>query len=236
MGEDGSDLTFRLDGHRRQLFLYDGRILSSASGDLLIRHDFVLRRTERGWEGECLSWARFAKCAVRWVLGLELLRRGGLLLHGSTVVIGGRAHLFAGPSESGKTTIATQSNVDAVLSDELSIVGRDPSGRWCAWPSPFWGQEHKRPERPQALGPVPLAGIWILNGWETSYVTLVKPIDAAAHIYARATDFGVAKLAPRTALDNIADLTRDVPASLIHWRKEDSLATLIEPGLEPSNA
>ena len=64
----------------------------------------------------------------------------------------------------------------------------------------------------------------------------VNPVGAADHIYARATGFGIAKLAPGTAFDNIAELLDDVPAKLIHWRKGDSLATLIEPGVKSRSA
>jgi hypothetical protein len=69
---------------------------------------------------------------------LLLAKLDGLLLHASSIVRGGRAYLFAGPSGAGKTTIARLSG-GRVLSDEVSAVRRIGRTFHC-YSTPFFGE------------------------------------------------------------------------------------------------
>ncbi|MFN7966997.1 MAG: hypothetical protein U0V87_15050 [Acidobacteriota bacterium] len=65
-------------------------------------------------------------------------RHEAFLLHAAGIVEGGRCFLFFGPHEAGKSTIASQSQPRAALSDDLVIVdGAEPSV--VSFPVPFWG-------------------------------------------------------------------------------------------------
>lgn len=75
----------------------------------------------------------------RALCSLLLLREGGVLLHASAVVQQGRAWLFCGPSESGKTTIARLAGERLVLNDETVAVRAQGDG-YEACATPFFGE------------------------------------------------------------------------------------------------
>jgi hypothetical protein len=76
---------------------------------------------------------------LRVFCSLTLASNGGFLMHASSVVSGGRAFLFVGPSGTGKTTIARLGAPRGVLSDEISAVRWRDGKPWC-FPPPFWGE------------------------------------------------------------------------------------------------
>jgi len=80
---------------------------------------------------------------LRTLLSLFLIREGGLLLHAAGLVEGKRAHVFCGPTGSGKTTIATKlANGHTILTDETLAVRRMKSG-YQAYSTPFPGDMNK---------------------------------------------------------------------------------------------
>jgi hypothetical protein len=76
---------------------------------------------------------------LRLLCAVLLLPRGGFLLHASGVVHRGRAWVFCGPSESGKTTIARLGDGRPVLSDETVAIAPG-SGSYAAFATPFFGE------------------------------------------------------------------------------------------------
>lgn len=71
---------------------------------------------------------------------LLLARTGGFLLHASSAVRNGKAFLFSGLSEAGKTTIARLAPADvALLTDEASYVRR-VDDQYLAYGTPFAGE------------------------------------------------------------------------------------------------
>ena len=79
--------------------------------------------------------------AMRVALSVALPRRGGLLVHASAVERHGRAHVFAGVSGAGKSTIAAL--LDGVpgfvrLADELVVIARGADG-WTLHVPPLLG-------------------------------------------------------------------------------------------------
>ena len=80
---------------------------------------------------------------LRTLLALLLLRKGGFLLHAAGLVEKEKAHVFCGPTQSGKTTIATKlANGHTVLTDETLAVQPGESG-YLAYSTPFPGDMNK---------------------------------------------------------------------------------------------
>ena len=80
---------------------------------------------------------------LRTLLALLLLRKGGFLLHAAGLVEKEKAHVFCGPTQSGKTTIATHlANGHTVLTDETLAVRPTRSG-YFAYSTPFPGDMNK---------------------------------------------------------------------------------------------
>ncbi len=86
-----------------------------------------------------LEAPRLERCldaVLRYVLSRQLVDRGGLLLHASAIVRGGRAWIFAGPSGVGKTTIS-QNIKGTLLGDEaIALVIHD--GQLVCHSTPYW--------------------------------------------------------------------------------------------------
>lgn len=77
---------------------------------------------------------------IKTVLSALLVKDGGFLLHASAVLRKAcrASYVFAGPSESGKTTIARIAR-DLVLTDETTAI-KNASGRYRAHATPFSGE------------------------------------------------------------------------------------------------
>jgi hypothetical protein len=76
---------------------------------------------------------------LRMLLSWALLREEGFLLHAATVMRNGRAYVFFGRSGAGKSTVASLSPADSVMTDEISLLKR-VNGEWRAFGTPFWGE------------------------------------------------------------------------------------------------
>ena len=91
--------------------------------------------------------------ALRALVSLLLLRKGGFLIHASAVLDGDRAWVFSGPSESGKTTLARQAGDRAVLNDETVAIVPARQG-YVAAATPFFGEGGSEMARVHARGPI----------------------------------------------------------------------------------
>ncbi|MEW5852536.1 MAG: hypothetical protein AB2A00_27365 [Myxococcota bacterium] len=76
---------------------------------------------------------------LRAEITLRALEAGGVALHACGVELRGRAHVFAGPSGAGKTTLAGMLEREGarVLSDEMMVVRPGDDGRWWAYGTPY---------------------------------------------------------------------------------------------------
>ena len=119
------------------------------------RGDFRARWNSAAREGEVFQSANpyAIDSVLRIVHTLMLAPQGGFLLHASSAVRNGKAFLFSGVSEAGKTTMARLAPPDvALLTDEASYV-RKLDGQYFAYGTPFAGelwparQEHFRADR-----------------------------------------------------------------------------------------
>src|SRR5262249_55465860 len=80
-------------------------------------------RTGQGWIAQPLDPTPFETFLTAIYAG-RLLCAGGLLLHAAAIVGPGGAHVFFGPSESGKTTVADLVG-EGVITDETTAIRRE---------------------------------------------------------------------------------------------------------------
>jgi hypothetical protein len=212
-----------LDACDTRLYRRDDRVVGFSEADTIERHDFRIRRRAAGWACRTLAAPESAEAALRWITAVELLHRQGLILHGSSIVRDGWAYVFLGPSGAGKTTIATEAEADAVLSDELSIVAKR-GAEWLAWPSPFWGWERWG----QRYEAAPIAALFMLDGWAETVSEPTPPPQAALALYRRAIDVGADERTPGLALAAIAELVESVPVHRLTWRRGDDLSSTLD--------
>jgi len=112
--------------------------------------------------------------ALRILHSLVLARQGGMLVHAASAVRNGKAFLFAGVSEAGKTTISRLAPPDvALLTDEISYVRRNGHS-YIAHGTPFAGELAKIGEKIEA----PLAAIYLLHKGQENSIEPVGQTDA----------------------------------------------------------
>jgi len=119
-----------------------------------------------------------ARSTMRLVAVLRCLAGGeGLALHASGVVWDGRAYVFAGPPDAGKTTAAHQAAESlgaTIFADDLVLVRRQPDGVWRASGLPW------EAGRPGGVEPAPLAGIARISRGEALRIERLRGARAAA--------------------------------------------------------
>jgi len=109
---------------------------------------------------------------------LLLARTGGFLLHASSAVRNGKAFMFSGLSEAGKTTIARLAPPDvALLTDEASYVRR-VDDRYLAYGTPFAGEMGKPGKNVSA----PIAAVYLLKKAPENRIDSVEPAEAVRRL------------------------------------------------------
>ncbi len=111
---------------------------------------------------------------LRIVHTLMLAPEGGFLLHASSAVRNGKAFLFSGVSEAGKTTMARLAPPDAaVLTDEASYV-RKVNGLYFAYGTPFAGEMGKPGKNISA----PIAALYLLKKAQENRIDVIDPPES----------------------------------------------------------
>ena len=115
---------------------------------------------------------------LRIVHTLMLAPEGGFLLHASSAVRNGKAFLFSGVSEAGKTTMARLAPADAaVLTDEASYV-RKVDGRYFAYGTPFAGELGEPGKNVSA----PIAAVYLLKKAPENSIRMIDPAQATQRL------------------------------------------------------
>ena len=117
---------------------------------------------------------------LRIVHTLILARQGGFLLHSASAIRNGKAFLFAGVSEAGKTTISRLAPPDVtLLTDEISYV-RKQAGGYTAYGTPFTGELAKIGENVSA----PVDTLYLLAKGSENRIEPIQPAEAARSLLA----------------------------------------------------
>jgi hypothetical protein len=118
----------RADGPRLAELDGDRALLDYADGTCF-HLDFARRRIWASWPAP-LTLEDAATYLLGPVLGYWLRREGGLCLHASSAIVGGRCMAFVGGAGSGKSTLAAALAMqgDAILSEDVTCVIPDAAG------------------------------------------------------------------------------------------------------------
>jgi hypothetical protein len=181
----------------------DGRVLPlmSLTIDTAIERADLTRRRGEG-EHDILVGYPIDEYLVARILG----RRGGVILHASSVVVDGYSILFLGHSGAGKSTIAelASSCGAEVLSDDRTIVTIE-RGVATAWGSPWHGSCSK-----SSPACAPIAAVLLLVKAPRNKL---RPIDASrgfsemfVRVYQPTVDVG--------EMERVVDVLRFVAASV----------------------
>jgi hypothetical protein len=136
-----------------------------------------------------------------------LAGQGGMLMHASSVVLDGRAYLFTGVSESGKTTISRLAPPGAhLLTDEMSFI-RLEHGTYYAYGTPFAGELATPGENLRA----PIAAIHLLAKGADNRIEPIEPAQAVRTVMANVLYFARDDALTAQVFDNAIALAAAVP-------------------------
>jgi hypothetical protein len=161
---------------------------------------------------------------LRIVHTLIQASEGGFLLHGASAIRNGRAFLFSGVSEAGKTTISRLAPPDAtVLTDEISYVRRADEG-YTAFGTPFAGEL----ARPGENAAAPIERLFFLAKGPENRIDPIEPADALRmllrNILFFADDADLVKMVFRSAMEFLGK----VPASRLTFYPDQRVWGLIQ--------
>jgi len=158
-----------------QVRFHSGR-WSLSRGDFRAEWDPASRR---GWIRQTAN-PYSIDAVLRIVHTLVLAKQGGFLLHSASAIRNGKAFLFAGVSEAGKTTISRLAPPDVtLLTDEISYVRKCDEG-YVAFGTPFTGELAKLGENVSA----PVAALYLLAKGRENHIEQVPPGEAARSLLA----------------------------------------------------
>ena len=146
---------------------------------------------------------------LRIVHTLVLARQGGFLLHSASAIRNGKAFLFAGVSEAGKTTISRLAPPDVtLLTDEISYVRRQSDG-YIAFGTPFTGELAKLGENVSA----PIAALYLLAKGRENRIDPVPPGEAARSLLANLLFFAEDEELVQATFHSAFEFVNRVPVS-----------------------
>jgi hypothetical protein len=161
---------------------------------------------------------------VRYLFARLCVREGGFALHGAGVLRGNRAHIFAGPSRSGKTT-AVGLSPGSSLGDDFAVVVETADG-WRTTAVPFDNRE--RPPETPPTGWIPVAAVWRLERSERTEVRPLTAVQAASSLMASTTfPWAMPDLAD-AMLDHVRRFASTSVVGVLSFTKEADFWPLIE--------
>ena len=177
--------------------------------------DGVLVLAQGTYEPDLRSFENYIRAAVAW----QAARRGGALVHAASAVLGGRAYLFYGESGAGKSTLAACNRRARVVSDDLSLVLPDGTGRPELVGSPFRGTYE---EGEPVVGRFPLAAGFRLIQDTRAEVRSVPRSRAMAELVGNLTFVAEQYARAPELWEALEGTFRDVPLAHLHFRQDDS--------------
>ena len=160
---------------------------------------------------------------LRIVHTLVLAKQGGFLVHSASAIRNGKAYLFAGVSEAGKTTISRLAPSDVtLLTDEISYV-RKGDDEYVAFGTPFTGELAKLGENVSA----PIAALYLLSKGSENRIDRVPAGEAARGLLANLLFFAEDEELVQAAFHAAFEFVSHVPVSRLTFFPDARIWELI---------
>jgi hypothetical protein len=158
---------------------------------------------------------------LRIVHTLVLARQGGFLLHSASAIRNGKAFLFAGVSEAGKTTISRLAPPDVtLLTDEISYVRKNDDA-YIAYGTPFSGELAKLGENVSA----PIAALYLLAKGAENRIDPIPPGEATRSLLANLLFFAEDEELVQSTFHSAFEFVSRVPVSRLTFVPDARVST-----------
>ncbi len=142
----------------------------------------------------------------------------GLVLHSAGLEKAGKGYVFFGPSDTGKSTIASlSSDRCTLLSDEFVIV-RKIKNDYYVYGSPFYGDNEEMGINRGSK----LSAAFVPKKDTEVYIRKVKPAEVLSKLLAAVMFFGKETSLNKRLLEIASDFISTVPCYEMHFQKNDS--------------
>lgn len=161
---------------------------------------------------------------LRVLIAHRALALGGVILHSAGLVYDGKAYIFCGRSNAGKTTLTRKAHERGakVLSDDINLV-LPSQGSYHAHAVPFTGEFGRTIQHADAGNSYPVAGIILLR---QSDVLRLEPISAAGAVSALLVGCPFVNMDEQESsalFDAVTGLVSTLPVIALHNRREDDV-------------
>ena len=189
------------------------------------RGDFRARWNPRTRQGRIRQSANpySIDSVLRIVHTLVLARNGGFLLHASSGIRNGKAFLFSGLSEAGKTTMARLAPPDVtLLTDEASYVRKAAAG-YMAHGTPFAGEFGEPGKNVSA----PIAAVYLLEKAAENSIVPVEPAAAVRRLMRNVLFFAHDAELVRLVFESVCAFVAAVPVYQLSFYPDQRVWELI---------
>jgi len=165
---------------------------------------------------------------LRILAAHQVLRRGGAVLHSAGLVFEGRAYVFPGYSNAGKTTLTRKAHARGarVLSDDINLVLPGREG-YKAYAVPFTGEFGSTLDHRGGKSSYPLAGVVLLEQGERLETTVPNPAAAVARLLACCPFVNTDEEESATLFDVLTSLVASVPVIRLRSRRHDDIDAIM---------
>jgi len=164
--------------------------------------------------------------AAHWVL-----RRHGVVLHSAGLVIDGKAYIFSGRSNAGKTTLTRKAHKTGaqVLSDDINLLLPLPDGNgYAAYAVPFTGEFGRTLCHPGGSESYPLAGVVLLEQGDHLNTHPVTSAAAVARLLTGCPFVNTDKAESALLFDAVSEIVTKVPVIKLTSQREDDFNEIFE--------
>ena len=205
-------------GEQPKLLHTDGRLNMSRS-DFTGEYDIAECRGMLEVHQSIYSFDAFYRVFYTWLM----LKRGGFMLHASSVIRKGKGYIFTGFSGSGKSTISGLSPENTLLSDELTAVMKT-NGEYVVHGNPFWGDFQKGTAREKA----PVSHLFFLRKARENRIESMPLGEKLKRVLQNVLFFGRGLELTNELLTVFTDFMTQVPSAELHFLPDESVWRCIE--------
>lgn len=163
---------------------------------------------------------------LRMITTYALIKQGGSLMHSAAMVLKGKAYLFIGRSNAGKTTISHLALAFGaqILSDDANVIQKLNDSSYWVDAVPFAGELGQQAVR--VGGPYPLAGIFVLEKSDHNEVVQLSESQKIASLLVSTPVVNKDPYRNSVLLDNLEAVVQKVPVATLKFIKSQGFAEI----------